>query len=128
MLALASCLFFFYYRAGRFSNTYAELKDTMELRNEKTERLDSAVWYLNEWKMYHTLYFEKENIVLIDNHPDTAFHYKYRLDKNTLWLLINKADSIPNKIKLHNNRELVFESFLDSKKGLRYTRASNRQK
>lgn len=122
MLALASILFYFYYKAGRFSNTYAELKEDMELRYATTERLDSGRWYSNKWEMYHTLTFEPVNTIVIDNRIDTIFRYKYVLEKNALWLVINEKDSILNKIKHHNNQELVFESFLDSKKEMRYVR------
>lgn len=128
MLVLASCMFYFYYKAGRFSNTYAELKDNMELRNEKIQRLDSGRWYLNKWMMYHTLSFEPDNNIVVNNSADTIYHYKYMLKGNTLWLVTNEKDSIPNKIKLHNNNELLFESFLNEKKELRYSRINKMQK
>lgn len=35
MLAMASCLFYYYYHAGRFRNTYEELEKDIEGRNEK---------------------------------------------------------------------------------------------
>ncbi len=35
MLVLASCLFYFYYNAGRFSNTYEELNKNIEGINKK---------------------------------------------------------------------------------------------
>lgn len=134
MFVLAACLFFFYYKSGRFNNTYAELHDRMELLNntstspnKTTERLDSGRWYSNKWEMYHTLSFGSDKNIIIDNHADTIFRYKYMLDKNTLWL-INETDSIPNRIKLHNKEELVFENFLDEKKEVRYARIDNRQK
>jgi len=135
MFVLATCLLILYYRSGRFNNTYAELHNRMELLHntaihpyETIARLDSGKWYSNRWEMYHTLSFEPDKNIVIDNHIDTISRYKYILSKDTLWLLINEKDPIPNKIKIHNNEELVFESFLDEKKELRYSRTNNRQK
>ena len=121
MLALASCMFFFYYRAGRFNNTYAELKERVENQYEKSERLDSGQWFSNKWEMYHTLSFEPGNKLMVDNHVDTLLRYRYVLDKNILWL-IHEKDSIQNKITLRNNHELIFGSFLNSKGELKYSR------
>lgn len=127
MLVLALCLFFIYYKSGRFSNTYGELHDEMETRNsiqryEKMGRADSGNWYSNKWEMYHTLSFENDKIV-IGNSADTTYRYNYLLKEDTLWLF-NEKDSISNKIKLHSNEELVFENFLDKKTGFRYVRKS----
>lgn len=135
MFVLAACLFFSYYKSGRFNNTYSELYDRMELLNNKatrpyetTERLDSGRWYSNKWEMYHTLSFESDKNIVIDNNVDTIFRYKYMLNKDTLWLCINKKDIIPSKIKLYNKKELVFENFLDKKGEVGYSRINNRQK
>lgn len=135
MFVLAACLFFFYYKSGRFNTTYAELDNRMESLNntathsdETTERLDSGRWYSNKWEMYHTLSFESGKNIVIDNHIDTIFRCKYLLSKDTLWLFISEKNPVPNKIKLHNNEELVFESFLNEEKELRYVRTGNRKK
>lgn len=121
MLTLASCLFFLYYRSGRFSNTYADLQKDTTYHNEKTEKLDSGRWFTNQGKMYHTLSFEPDSSIVIDNHVDTLFRYSYVLDKNTLWL-IHKTDSIKNKIKSYSTEELIFENFMSGKSEMRYTR------
>jgi len=128
---MASCLFYFYYKAGRFSNTYAEIHDEMEQRdlmsgqvNENTERLDSGRWFTNKLEMYHTLSFEPGNNIVIRNSIDTVLRYTYFLNENTLWLITNGKDSISNKITQHNNEELIFEGLLNNQKDMRYGRIS----
>ncbi len=128
MFILASCLFFFYYKSGRFNNTYAELEEQMEKQYEKHERLDSGRWYSTKWEMYHTLSFESDKNIVLDNHVDTLLRYKYTLRNDTLWLMVKEKTFIPNTIKLHSNEELVFENLLDEKKEVRYSRINNREK
>ena len=85
MFILAACLFFFYYKSGRFNNTYSKLRKEVELANnstiqsylnEKNERLDSGKRYSNKWEMYHTLSFESDKNIIVDNHIDTIFRYQ----------------------------------------------------
>jgi hypothetical protein len=94
----------------------------MEPQNAKTEKFDSSKWYSNQWKMYNTLSFESGNTIVIGNHTDSIFRYKYILDRDTLWFITDEKHRIPNPIKLHNKEELIFESFMDTKKELRYSR------
>lgn len=135
MLLLSGSLFMLYYNSGRFKNSYAELDNEIDrlnnsriTYNEKALRLDSGTWHLNKWEMYHTLYFENGNTVSIDNHIDTLLRYSYKLKDDTLWLFVTEKNSVPNKIKLHSSQELVFESLLDKKKELRYSRENNLKK
>lgn len=136
MLVMSACLFILYYNSRSVNNNaYPEQHGKIDLRNNAiiysdniTERLDSGNWHLNKWKMYHTLSFENENILMIANHVDTLFRYKYKLNNDTLWLMVKEKTSVPNKIKLHNNEELIFEGFVDEKKELRYTRTNNLKK
>ena len=128
MISLASCLFYFYYKVGRFNNVYSEVHNRLERMQEKYERLDSGKWYSNKGGMYYTLSFGHENAVLIDNHVDTIFRYKYTLNQDTLWLQTDEKHLVPNKIKLFNRDELIFDSFLDEKKELRYSRKDSLQK
>jgi len=132
---MSAGLFIIYYNSGRFNNTYSDLRNEIDRANnslnrsyEKTTRLDSGNWYLNKWEMYHTLSFGSDSTLMIDNHVDTLFLYKYALSKDTLWLMVKGVAAIPNKIKLHSNEELIFENFLDEKKELRYTRTNRLQK
>ncbi len=43
MLVLASCLFYFYYSAGRFNNTYKELDEKIEAVNGKTVKKNDTL-------------------------------------------------------------------------------------
>lgn len=97
----------------------------MEYRYEKKERADSGNWYSNKWEMYHTLSFDPGKSITINNQIDTVFHFEYTLIKDTLWLFNDGEQRIPNKIKLHNSKELIFESFMGKKMELRYTRIKN---
>ena len=133
MIAMAGCVFYFYYKAGKFNNITGELHNRLEDEhhagpNKKTERLDSGKWFTNKLEMYHTLSFETGNKITIDNHVDTLFHYLCKLSNDTLWLLTDGKHLIPNKIKLHNKDELVFENFLGAKNELRYVRINSMEK
>jgi hypothetical protein len=128
MAAMAGLVFFFYYQKGQFNNVYSEVHNRLEEPTGNIQKPDSGNWYLNKWTLYHTLSFDGVNTLVIDNHIDTIFRYKYTLHADTLWVTTDNKHSIPNKIKLHNDQELVFESFLDEKKELRYTRTKNLNK
>ena len=129
MLALAGCLFYYYYNAGRFSNTYSELKDQMNQKKIETERLDSGKWYLNSQvkdSSVHTwLSFQENGTVITYNDAGDTLISRYTLNKDTLWFSVNERgrDTITGrKIILHGNQELVLESSGSENPGLKYSR------
>ena len=99
----------------------------MEHQGERIQRLDSGVWYASDTNDYiDAIYFESNNSVNIHQYiQDTMMWYKYKLNKDTLWLFFNenlKAQRVSNKIKSHRNTELIFETFLHTKKEMTYLR------
>ena len=132
MLVLSACLFAAYYNAGRFKNTYEEIeieKEALHKLNtpfsEKLQRLDSGKWYSNKPGAYHTLSFESNNTLMVDNQVDSIFAYTYKLNKDTLWVIVPGRSPYPGRIKLHTNEELVFENFIGRAEERKYSREKN---
>ncbi|PDS24183.1 hypothetical protein [Flavobacterium branchiophilum] len=95
---------------------------------EKRESLNinedalNGKWYLNKWTYYHTLDINGDSIY-VDNHIDSVFYLKYRLSKDTLITWSQNSKKLnKNRILKVSNDTLVFESFLNSKDEINYSR------
>jgi hypothetical protein len=101
--------------------TSCSFKKDLQQNVFKKENL-LGTWSLNKWTMYHTLKID-ENTIYVDNHIDSVFYLKYRIEKNLLitWssqdsTKISKAEIIKN-----SNDSLIMKSFLNTPL-LRYSR------
>lgn len=88
--------------------------------DEKTHEIHKkdliGTWTLNQWTLYHTIVID-ENEIYVDNHIDSVFSLKYKLDKDKL-IFLNKEDSMKARkaqiIKLTKD-SLVMKGFLETK-------------
>jgi len=79
-------------------------------------------WYTNKWELHHTLNFENGMDLVIDNHVDTIYRYRYLLNGDTLWLGSKEQELIGNKIIKFTKDTLIFSNLLDRQEQILYTR------
>ncbi len=104
------------------------IPEDMKLEAEKIESEKVSIekltgkWYLNKWTYYHTLDIKGDNID-VDNHVDSVFFLNYRLSHDTLitWSE-NSKKFTKNKILKVSKDTLIFESFLNTKGEVHYSK------
>jgi len=85
-------------------------------------------WYLNEWTLYRELTFHGDSSLVIDNHIDTIYRYKYMIRKDTL-ILLGPSDRIfSTRFMLLSPESLVVERLPHKSQPLRYSRVDRQQR
>lgn len=95
-------------------------KDVVQNNFEKKDLI--GIWSLNKWTMYHTLEIN-DSIIYVDNHIDSVFYLKYKIEKNAL-IIWDETDSTGvNKAEIINltKDSLIMKNFLKTS-FIRYSR------
>ena len=92
------------------------------------QRLIRGKWFLNRWVNYHTLLFNADSTVVIDNAIDTIYRYRYVYTDGVLKLRDDAGKVREAKIVSLSADTLILANLLDSKRDLGYSRVRRKMK